>query len=83
MNILGDYAADHDGFIIMLQPLKSVCDGHLGHVTTATHKVEFNPHTARPIHSYLFQTVPKERDSEENKIDKMVSMNIMEPARTE
>lgn len=58
-------------------------DGQLGHIETATNRVQLDPPASRLIHSVPYRAGPKARDSEKNGIDNMLSMNVVEWPQTE
>lgn len=72
-----DYAAYRNDIIFMLEPITSMWDGHLNHVTVVTSRAEMDPLATRPIHAFSHRAGPKGRDFEKNKIDNMLSMNVI------
>lgn len=82
INILDDYAAYCEALIHVMEPLKSICDGLLDYVTSATHRVELDLPGRRPLNFVPCRAGPRARDFEKNEIENMLSMNVIEPDKT-
>lgn len=57
-------------------------DGRLGKVQKVKHSIKTDPEDTRPIKSAPYRAGPKGRELEKEEIEKLVSMNVKEPAQS-
>ena len=67
----------------MLSEFAEMWDGQLGTITAAKHRIDLDPPDSIPIHSVPYRAGPKAREFEKQEIQKMLSMNVIEPAQSE
>lgn len=67
----------------MLEQFQSMWDGRLGTIKAAKHRIELTPPNARPIHSVPYRAGPVARTFEKTEIDRLLRMDVIEPAQTE
>ena len=77
------YAEFKEPFLDMMSNFSDMWDGRLGTITAAKHRIDLDPVDSRPIHSAPYRAGPKAREFEKQEIQKMLAMNVIEPAQSE
>lgn len=77
VNILDNYARYSDAFMHMLKWFKSIWDGHLGHIATATHRFELDPPVSTSIYFVPYRARPITSDFEKIEIDNMFGWMLL------
>lgn len=67
----------------MMKELDEIWDGRLGTVRKVKHRIDFEEPDAKPIQSAPYRDGPKEQEIKKEEIDKLVYMNLAEPAQSE
>lgn len=83
INLPDNCGTYRDGFIRMLQTMRSTWHGCFRHTTSPTDRVKLYPQAAKPIHSGSYRARPKAREFEKNEMDDRLSINVYESARNE
>lgn len=77
------YKEYREAFLEILQPFQSMWDGHVGPINIAPHLIELTSTYIRPIHSAIYRTSTKARESEKREIDRILKENVIDPAQIE
>lgn len=77
-----NYDKYEDEFDDMLSKFKDMLDGHLVPITYVKHPVDLTSPEVRTIHAAAQRAGPRAHEFEQDKITKMLKMNIIESART-
>jgi len=66
----------------LLAKYRQMWDGHLGHVTTANHRIELIP-GAKPVQVQPYRAGPRARELESEEVQRMLKAGVIEPAISE
>jgi hypothetical protein len=61
---------------------RSMWDGRLGHVHSATHRIHLVP-GAKPVHAQPYRAGPRARENEASEVQRMLKEGVIEPASSE
>jgi hypothetical protein len=61
---------------------RSMWDGRLGHVHSATHRIHLVP-GAKPVHAQTYRAGPRARENEASEVQRMLKEGVIEPASSE
>jgi hypothetical protein len=61
---------------------RSMWDGRLGHVHTATHRIDLTP-GAKPVHAQPYRAGPRAREAEAAEVQRMLEAGVIETASSE
>lgn len=70
-------------FVEMLAQYENMWDGHLESMKTVQHRIELEKSKNRPIHLARYRYRPKATEPDKRQIERMVAMDVIEPAQTE
>lgn len=69
-------------YINILEQFQAAWDGHLQQINTGPHRVELSSPEGRPIHVVPYHADQEAREAEKEEIDRMLAIQVDEPAQT-
>ena len=81
-NIDDAYIEYNDELLSLLEPFEAICDGHLGTVNITQHRIVLEP-GAKPVFQPPYLAGPRQREFEKAEIQKMMEVDVIEPAVSE
>lgn len=83
IKILDDHAVCQAKILNTISEFQHWSDEHLSKIKAAKHRTKWTSADDRPIHSAKYRAGPHPRKYEKHEIDRMLGMDVIEPAQTE
>ena len=65
-----------------MEPFQDMCDGRLGHITVAKHRIDLKPNS-KPVYQAPYRAGPKQRELEREQIETMLKADVIEASSSE